>query len=106
MPTKNIVPVGVVESIDKSCGVCKLVKTLFGQLLWQKHPTLGSIVPLLMFKKQSCFMISSPRAESARAVNGRRCPHSGKGEDFLTGQLNFFTKTAVTLERKVKKSGN
>ena len=44
------------------------------------------------------------RAESARAVTGRRCPHSGKGEDFLTGQLNFFTETAVTPERKVKKS--
>ena len=44
------------------------------------------------------------RAESARAVTGRRCPHSGKGEDFLTGQLNFFTETAVTLERKVEKS--
>ena len=25
------------------------------------------------------------RAESARAVIGRRCPHSGKEEDFLTG---------------------
>ena len=24
-----------------------------------------------------------PRAESARAVTGRRCPHSGVGEDFL-----------------------
>ena len=41
------------------------------------------------------------RAESARAVTGRRCPHSGKGEDFLTGQLNFFTETAVTSEQKV-----
>ena len=29
------------------------------------------------------------RAEGARAVTGRRCPHSGEGEDFLTGQLNF-----------------
>ena len=49
--------------------------------------------------------LSSPHAESARAVTGRRCPHSsGEGEDFLTGQLNFFTKTAVTLERKVEKS--
>ena len=44
------------------------------------------------------------RAESARAVTGRRCPHSGKGEDSLTGQLNFFTETAVTPERKVKQS--
>ena len=59
-------------------------------------------------------MLSSPhakragpkglRAESARAVTGRRCPHSGEGEDFLTGQLNFFTETAVTPERKVEKS--
>ena len=37
------------------------------------------------------------RAESARAVTGRRCPNSGKGEDFLTGPPDFFTETAVTL---------
>ena len=43
-------------------------------------------------------------AESARAFTGRRCPHSGRGEDFLTGQLNLFTETAATSERKVKKS--
>ena len=43
-------------------------------------------------------------AESARAVTGRRWPHSGKEEHFLTGQLNFFTETAVTPERKVEKS--
>ena len=43
------------------------------------------------------------RSESARAFTGRRCPHSGEGEDFLTGQLNFFTETAVTPERKVEK---
>ena len=44
------------------------------------------------------------RAESARAVTGRQCPQSGEGEDFLTDQLNFFTETAVTPERKVEKS--
>ena len=44
------------------------------------------------------------RAESARAVTGRRSPHSGEGEDFLTGQIIFFTETAVTPERKVEKS--
>ena len=59
-------------------------------------------------------LLSSPRpkragpkdlhAESARAVTGRRCPQSGKGEDFLTGQSDFFTETAVTPERKVEKS--
>ena len=64
-----------------------------------------------MIKKKH---LSSPRAkraglkglhaESAGAFTGRRCPHSERGEDFLTGQLNFFTETAVTLERKVEKS--
>ena len=49
-------------------------------------------------------ILSSPRAESARAVTDRRCPHSGRGEDFLTGQPDFFTETAVTSERKVEKS--
>ena len=44
------------------------------------------------------------RAESARAVTGRRCPRSGEGEDFLTGQLNSFTETAVTPEQKDEKS--
>ena len=44
------------------------------------------------------------RTESARAVTGRRCPHSGKGEDFLKGQPDFFTETAVTPEWKVEKS--
>ena len=43
------------------------------------------------------------RSESARAFTGRRCPHSGKGEDFLTCQPDFFTETAVTPERKVEK---
>ena len=27
------------------------------------------------------------RAESARAVTGRRCPHSGEGEDFLAKNM-------------------
>ena len=44
------------------------------------------------------------RAESARALTGRRCPHSGEGEDFLTGQPDFFTETALTPERKVETS--
>ena len=50
------------------------------------------------------YNLSSLRAESARAFTGRRYPHSGKGEDFLTGQPDFFTVTAVTPERKVEKS--
>ena len=48
-------------------------------------------------------LLSSPRAESARAVTGRRCPHSGEGEDFCDAStVFFFTKTAVTRKRKVK----
>ena len=43
------------------------------------------------------------RAESARAFTGRRNSHSERGEDFLRGQPDFFTETAVTPERKVKK---
>ena len=43
------------------------------------------------------------RAESARDVTGRRCPHSGRGEDFLSRQPDFFTETALTPERKVEK---
>ena len=39
--------------------------------------------------------LSSPRAESARAVTGRQCRHSGEGEDFLTRRPVFSTKTAI-----------
>ena len=48
--------------------------------------------------------LSSPKgpcAESARAVTGRRCPHSGVGEDFLVHRPGPITKTGVTRERKV-----
>ena len=58
----------------------------------------------LRYKLLTLFELSSPRAESARAFTGRWCPHSGRGEDFLTGQPDFFTETAVTPERKVEKS--
>ena len=50
------------------------------------------------------FIQPAREAESARAVTGRQYPHSGRGEDFLHRQPNFFTETAVTPERKVEKS--
>ena len=53
--------------------------------------------------KAMCSILSSLRAESARAFTGRRNSHSGRGEDFLTGRPDFFTETAVTPERKVEK---
>ena len=54
--------------------------------------------------KPIIYISSSLRAESARAVTGRQCPHSGRGEDFLSRQPDFFTETAVTPDRKVEKS--
>ena len=59
-------------------------------------------------------LLSSPRAKragpkglragSARAFTRRRNSYSGRGEDFLSRQPDFFTETAVTSERKVEKS--
>ena len=69
------------------------------QVQHQFYQLLMTQVPLDLVQ-----FLSGPRAESAGAVTGRRCPHSGEGEDFLMGQLNFFTKTAEFSERKVKKS--
>ena len=43
------------------------------------------------------------RALGLLLADGAPTLHSGEGEDFLTGQQNFFTETAVTLERKVEK---
>ena len=68
------------------------------QVQHQFYQLLMTQVPLDLVQ-----FLSGPRAESAGAVTGRRCPHSGEGEDFLKGQLNLFTKTAVTPEQKVKK---
>ena len=48
-------------------------------------------------------LLSSLRAESNMAVTGRRCPHSGAGEDFARLSV-FFTKTAVFGKQKVEKS--
>ena len=63
------------------------------------------IIKRRMFSKRlsSGTLLSSPRAESARAFTGRRNSHSGRGEDFLSCQPIFFTETAVTPERKVEK---
>ena len=72
-----------------------------------KLPTLAILSNLHSLRGKVVISRAGPkdlRAESARAVTGRRCLHSGKGEDFLTGQPDFFTETAVTPERKVETS--
>ena len=77
---------------DANLSSCRVMPTLY----WSSWAGL-----------MGCFLafyLSSLRAESARAFTGRRNSHSGKGEDFLSRQQDFFTETAVTPEQKVKKS--
>ena len=54
-------------------------------------PWLSLLSRYLYYLPSPTLVIQPLRAESARAVTGRQC------------QLNFFTKTAVTPERKVEK---
>ena len=86
----------------------------FGVLQHKQHatrsPKFASTVHIYVCgyykRKQHVFTNAGPkglRAESARAVTGRRNSYSGRGEDFLTGQTNLFTEKAVTPERKVEK---
>ena len=76
------------------------------KLSWHQQCTISNTSP----QRAKLLLIQPARAgpkglcaESARAFAGRRNSRSGRGEDFLTGQLNFFTETALTLERKVEK---
>ena len=49
-------------------------------------------------------LVKGLRAESARAVTERRCPHSGVGEDYLARQpFFFFYKNGHNSETKSKK---
>ena len=74
------------------------------KLTWYLSPLSDTFFSFRSRSIEIWSFLSSPRAEIARAVTGRRCPHSGEGEDFLTGQLNYFMETAVTPERKFEKS--
>ena len=49
-----------------------------------------------------CYPARALRALGLLLADGT--PTGGRGEDFLTGQPDFFTETAVTPERKVEKS--
>ena len=81
--------------IPKSLMIQKSYQMELWTLMIKDHLMISKF---LMIQK-----LSSPRTESARAVTGRRNSHSGRGENFLTGQPDFFTETAVTPERKVEK---
>ena len=83
------------------------IYALFGNL-WATKVFFGQEVHYYMVfiayqaRARSC-RLKGLRAESARDFTGRRNSYSGRGEDFLTGQPNFFTETAVTPQRKVEK---
>ena len=60
--------------------------------------------PVTVENKYKSFFIQPAReAESARAVTGRRCPHSGEREGFLTGQPGFFYKNCCISGMESKK---
>ena len=65
-----------------------------------RAPVCAFVCLRLCILTHELVFLSSPRAESARAV----ILYSRNGEGFLTGQPDFFTETAVTPERKVEKS--
>ena len=48
-------------------------------------------------------LLSSPRDDIAWAVTGRRCPHSGVGQDFLPRRTCPLMKTAVIGKQKFAK---
>ena len=69
-------------------------------------PPAETLARQLLFRR-TCFQQTSlvqkmtflSSINPARAVTGRRCPHSGEGGHFLTRRPGFFfTKTAVTRE--------
>ena len=70
-------------------------------LFLHNHATLGQFFSLIKPARE---------AESARAFTGSRCPHIGRGEDFLTGQLNFFygncCNSGTESQKIVPKVGN
>ena len=86
---------------------CKIRITLASEVFTKKYYALPKHLRFLRALSSPRAKRGGPkglRAESARAFTGRRNSHSGRGEDFLMGQPDFFTETAVTPERKVEKS--
>ena len=94
MPTDEIaVPITVVIIV---ISVPITVLVIEVQNLRNRHPRRNYHYPARALRAKG------PRAESARAVTGRRCPHSGRGDDFLSRQPDFFTES----RKIVSKVGN
>ena len=88
-------------------------KTIIIGYFSQKSPGGGIGSPQSFFLSSPRAKRAGPkglRAESARAVTGRQCPHSGRGEDFLMSQLNFFygysCNSGTRSQKIVPKVGN
>ena len=90
------------------------VKKKRGNFAWHLPLRAGGISPAIglfwpkntgvsQSKRTALGPLSSPRAESARAVTGRRCPYSGEGEDFLTRRPSFFYDNGHNSETKSRK---
>ena len=75
----------------------------------QRTQTYGALVQLSSPRAKGAGP-KGLRAESARAVTGRRGPHSGEGEDFVMGQRFFFYKnghnSGTESQKIVPKVGN
>ena len=74
-----------------------------------RHPKFSSVFYFKMFIFPARARSAWARRACALRVLGLLLAdiaptHSGKGEDFLTGQPDFFTETAVTPEWKVENS--
>ena len=81
-----------------------LLSTVWGLRI---EPVLISIMMIVtkLITKVIMMKIIQPtglRAESARAVTGRQCPHSGVGEDFLV-RRPFFCENRRNSKTKVQK---
>ena len=89
------------QAQEESGGNCKYLRSRGSA---RPYLALSHQPPASFDHDDDDYALSSPRAESARAVTGRRNSYSGRGEDFLSRQPDFFTETVVTPERKVEKS--
>ena len=93
-------------SLFSDCFVKKILQEREGwlyQIGWIFRKTPNGLRPPPSFTENYIAnFLSSLLAESARAVIGRRCPHSGVGEDFLAHRPGAFEKTTVTQKRKVE----
>ena len=70
----------------------------FGKKKWIINISLETNDQKSFFFRTTFLFLSSLRAESARAVTGRRCPHSGEGKTFWRVNWFFFYENSCNSE--------